>query len=78
PMLGWRPTLTAYEIQAVSAGEDAQGRVIVRCRRSTDEAEVSPATGHGLSTNIIEASLEGYLGAVNKLIARPVAREVLA
>lgn len=78
PILGWRPTLTAYEIQAVSAGEDAQGRVIVRCRRSTDEAEVSPATGHGLSTNIIEASLEGYLGAVNKLIARPVAREVLA
>ena len=24
-------------------------------------------TGHGLSTNIIEASLEGYLVAVNKL-----------
>jgi hypothetical protein len=26
-------------------------------------------TGHGLSTNIIEASLEGYLAALNKLIA---------
>ncbi|MGH2467974.1 MAG: 2-isopropylmalate synthase [Candidatus Limnocylindrales bacterium] len=78
PQLGWRPTLTAYEIQAVSAGEDAQGRVIVRCRRSTDEGDVSPATGHGLSTNIIEASLEGYLGAVNKLVSPRVAREVRA
>ncbi|HEX5467190.1 MAG TPA: 2-isopropylmalate synthase [Candidatus Limnocylindrales bacterium] len=73
PVLGWRPTLTEYEIRAVSGGEDAQGRVIVRCRRSTDGEGVSPATGHGLSTNIIEASLEGYLAAVNKLIAPRVA-----
>jgi 2-isopropylmalate synthase len=70
PRLGWKPVLTDYEIRAVTAGEDAQGQVLVRCRRSTDEE--SPAavkTGHGLSTNIIEASLEGYLSALNKLIA---------
>jgi 2-isopropylmalate synthase len=78
PHLGWRPTLTEYEIRAVSGGEDAQGRVIVRCRRSTDDESVSPSTGHGLSTNIIEASLEGYLSAVNKLIAPRVSREVRA
>jgi 2-isopropylmalate synthase len=68
PVLGWHPTLTEYEIKAVSAGEDAQGQVLVRCRRSSD---VGPGalvvSGHGLSTNIIEASLDAYLTAVNKL-----------
>ena len=78
PQLGWRPTLAEYEIRAVSGGEDAQGRVIVRCRRSTDDASVSPATGHGLSTNIIEASLEAYLRAVAKLIAAGPVPEVRA
>jgi 2-isopropylmalate synthase len=68
PVLGWRPVLTEYEIKAVSAGEDAQGQTLVRCRRSSDEGPGAlVVTGHGLSTNIIEASLEGYLEAVNKL-----------
>ena len=67
PVLGWRPVLTEYEIRAVTAGEDAQGQVLVRCRRSRDESGRAPVTGHGLSTNIIEASLEGYLAALNKL-----------
>jgi 2-isopropylmalate synthase len=65
---GWHPVLEAYEIKAVSAGEDAQGRVLVRCRRSTDVGPGALAvSGHGLSTNIIEASIEAYLVAVNKL-----------
>jgi 2-isopropylmalate synthase len=60
--------LTEHEIRAVSAGEDAQVQVLVRCRRSSDEGPGAlVVTGHGLSTNIIEASLEGYLVAVNKL-----------
>jgi 2-isopropylmalate synthase len=68
PVLGWRPVLTEYEIKAVSAGEDAQGQVLVRCRRSSDEGPGAlVVSGHGLSTNIIEASLEAYLVAVNKL-----------
>jgi 2-isopropylmalate synthase len=68
PVLGWHPTLTEYEIKAVSAGEDAQGQVLVRCRRSSDEGPGAlVVTGHGLSTNIIEASLDAYLVAVNKL-----------
>ncbi|HEY7589461.1 MAG TPA: 2-isopropylmalate synthase [Candidatus Limnocylindrales bacterium] len=68
PALGWRPVLAAYEIKAVSAGEDAQGQVLVRCRRSSDEGPGAlVVSGHGLSTNIIEASLEAYLVAVNKL-----------
>jgi len=68
PTLGWHPVLEEYEIKAVSAGEDAQGQVLVRCRRSSDEGPGALAvTGHGLSTNIIEASLEAYLVATNKL-----------
>jgi 2-isopropylmalate synthase len=68
PALGWHPVLTEYEIKAVSAGEDAQGQVLVRCRRSSDEAgDALVASGHGLSTDIIEASVEAYLEAVNKL-----------
>src|SRR6185295_14992673 len=56
PVLGWHPVLTEYEIKAVSAGEDAQGQVLVRCRRSSDEGPGAlVVTGHGLSTNIIEA-----------------------
>ncbi len=68
PILGWRPVLTEYEIKAVSGGEDAQGQVFVRCRRSSDEGPGALiVSGHGLSTNIIEASLEAYLVAANKL-----------
>ena len=69
PVLHWSPVLTEYEIKAVSAeGEDAQGQVLVRCRRSSDEGPGAlVVTGHGLSTNIIEASLEAYLVAINKL-----------
>ena len=68
PALGWHPTLTEYEIKAVSAGEDAQGQALVRCRRSSDEGPGAlVVTGHGLSTNIIEASLDAYIAAVNKL-----------
>ncbi len=68
PVLGWFPILTEYEIKAVSAGEDAQGMVLARCRRSIDEGPGALiVTGQGLSTNIIEASLEAYVVALNKL-----------
>ena len=68
PALGWHPVLSEYEIKAVSAGEDAQGQVLVRVRRSSDEGPGALiVSGHGLHTNIIEASLQAYLVGVNKL-----------
>jgi 2-isopropylmalate synthase len=68
PVLGWFPVLTDYEIKAVSGDGDAQGQVLIRARRSSDEGPGAlVVTGHGLSTNIIEASLEAYLVAANKL-----------
>jgi 2-isopropylmalate synthase len=73
PVLGWHAVLTSYEIKAVSGGEDAQGQVVVRCRRSLDDAATAETvTGHGLSTNIVEASLSAYLVATNKLRAAEV------
>jgi 2-isopropylmalate synthase len=74
PVIGWTPVLDSYEIKAVSAGEDAQGQVLVRCRRSIDHGPGAVVvTGHGLSTNIIEASLEAYLVAANKLHGAEIA-----
>ncbi len=74
PVLGWFPVLTEYEIKAVSGGEDAQGQVLVRCRRSTDSGPGAlNVTGHGLSTDIIEASLDAYLVALNKLRGAEIA-----
>ena len=68
PSLHWNPVLTEYEIKAVSGEGDAQGQVRLRARRSSDEgAGAFVVTGHGLSVNIIEASLEAYLVAANKL-----------
>ena len=69
PRLGWRPQLAEYEIRAVSGGEDAQGQVLVRALRSTDTDGAEPVSGHGLSTNIIEASLAAYVVALDKLLA---------
>ena len=58
-----------YEIRAVSGGEDAQGQVLVRARRSSiPEGIGETVSGHGLSTNIIEASLEAYVNALEKLL----------
>jgi hypothetical protein len=73
----WRADAASeYEIRAVSEGEDAQGQVTARCRRSSDlNAEGHPnegapiVTGQGLSTNIIDASLVAYISAANKLAA---------
>jgi 2-isopropylmalate synthase len=77
-VLGWKPVLDGYEIKAVSGGEDAQGQVVVRARRSNDEtSDAFVATGHGLSTNIIEASVAAYLAAAEKLQQDSVAKAAL-
>ena len=65
--LGWMPTLVSYEIKAVSPGEDAQGQVTVRLRRSDRPDDAAAITAHGLSTDIIEASLRAYIAGAEKL-----------
>jgi 2-isopropylmalate synthase len=78
-IVGGRPALVDYQLRSVGAGEDAQGEATVKIA-SPAGVEDPPRiyTGHGLSTNVIEASLRAYLAAVNKLIAdHPAAAEVV-
>jgi 2-isopropylmalate synthase len=59
--------LTYYHVEAVTPGEDAQGQVHIRIRI---EGEVY--TGHGLATDIVEASARAYLAALDQYVqARP-------
>ncbi len=56
--------LENYEVRSVSRGKDAQGEVLV-------EISVNERTYHGkgVSTDIIEASAQAYLRAINKALA---------
>jgi len=53
--------LLEYSINAVTIGKDAMGEALVKVRFGED---IIP--GHGLSTDIIEASALAYLNALNK------------
>jgi len=55
--------LVTYTINSTSDGKDALGEVVVRVRNGD-----KIATGHGLSTDIIESSILAYLSAANKLL----------
>lgn len=54
--------LKAYIVKAITGGTDAQGEVSVRVE---ENGEV--VTGHGSDTDIIIASAQAYLNALNKL-----------
>ena len=69
-IIGGRPQLVDYGLRSVGAGEDAQGEATVKIAAPTGDTDVPRIfTGHGLSTNVVEASLRAYLAAINKLIA---------
>ncbi len=57
-------TFELYRINSVSSGKDTLGKVHVKLI-----AGGRTFTGHGLSTDIIEASILAYIGACNKLSA---------
>ena len=59
---GIEATLEYYQVEAVTPGEDAQGQVHVRIR-----SESQIFTGHGLATDVVEASARAYLDALSKL-----------
>ncbi len=78
PVLGWHPVLDRLRHPIGQRGEDAQGQATVRCHCSCPDDTPVPqdwtVTGHGLATNMIEASLQAYVSAVNKLaVGEPVA-----
>ncbi|MDQ3613284.1 MAG: 2-isopropylmalate synthase, partial [Chloroflexota bacterium] len=58
--VGIENELEYYHVEAVTPGEDAQGQVHVRIR-----TERGLFTGHGLATDIVEASARAYLAALS-------------
>jgi len=72
--------LVDYGLRSIGSGEDAQGEATVKIAAPAADGDVPQIfTGHGLSTNVVEASLRAYLAAVNKLVAEhPVAADAMA
>jgi 2-isopropylmalate synthase len=61
--LGVSPELETFHIASVTSGEDALGEVTVRIRDGERRAP-----GRGLSTDIIRASIDAYLSAINRIM----------
>ncbi|GBR76984.1 2-isopropylmalate synthase [Candidatus Termititenax persephonae] len=57
--------LLDYVVQAVTEGTDALGRVTVRIKKNQ-----KTYTGNGANTDVLVASAEAYLNAVNKYLLR--------
>ena len=63
-ILGFSLVLENFTLSSVTGGEDAQGDASVKVRRGE-----RVYNGHGLSTDVIEASIKAYLSAVNALLS---------
>lgn len=55
--------LDSFSLNAITEGQDALGEAVLRIRRGSHIV-----SGRGLSTDIVEASIRAYVGAVNRLI----------
>ncbi len=62
-IVGKRPVLEDFALDAVTGGKDAQGEARVRI-----ELEGRRYNGRGLSTDVVEASVRAYLGAINAMV----------
>ena len=60
--IGIVTSLEYYHVEAVTPGEDAQGQVHVRLKH-----EGAIYTGHGLATDVVEASARAYIDALSKI-----------
>ena len=73
-ILGGHPVLIAYDVHALAEGPDAEGRVTVRVAAPADtEGPRSGGSyaGEVASTNIVAASVEAYVDALNAMLADP-------
>ncbi|MEW6172311.1 MAG: 2-isopropylmalate synthase [Bacillota bacterium] len=62
---GFKCTLEAYGIDAVTGGKDAVGSVMVRIKSEKGQTFL----GRGISTDVLEASARAYIDALNKMVA---------
>ena len=71
-VLTGHPRLLAYDVHAVAEGPDAEGRVTVSIAPPSGAAGARGTgryTGESTSANIIAASIEAYIAAINLLLA---------
>ncbi len=71
-VLTGHPRLISYDVHAVAEGPDAEGRVTITIAPPSDAGGARATgryTGETTSTNIIAASIDAYIGAVNLLLA---------
>lgn len=59
-IVGRNPVLEDFSLDSVTGGKDAQGEAHVRVR-----LEEKAYNGHGVSTDVIEASVKAYIDAIN-------------
>ena len=71
--------LESFNVSSVTEGIDALGdvTVVLAVDDKAGHVPVRKAVGHGVSTDVVEASARAYLGAVNKLV-RLTARHPVA
>ena len=63
-MLGMDVKLESFSLNAVTDGEDAVGEAVVKVALPDGRA----CTGTGISTDIIESSIRGYVNGINKIM----------
>lgn len=70
-VLTGHPRLMGYDVHALHEGPDAEGMVKVRIAppaTASGRRGTGHYTGHAKSTNIISASVEAYIEAINQLL----------
>lgn len=73
-VLQGHPKLVGYDVHALGEGPDAEGLVIVAIEPPAgleDGRSAGLYQGKARSTNIIAASIEGYVEALNAMLAEP-------
>ena len=71
-VLTGHPHLIAYDVHALAEGPDAEGLVTVRLAppsSAVGERATGRYTGSSSNVNIIAASIEAYIGAIDQLLA---------
>ena len=71
-VLTGHPRLVSYDVHAVAEGPDAEGKVTVTIEPPSAAAGARASgryAGEITSTNIIAASIEAYIDAINELLA---------
>jgi len=74
-ILGGHPQLVAYDVHALAEGPDAEGRVTVQIAppaAAQGARSDGRYAGEVSSTNIVAASVEAYVDALNAMLGDPV------